>query len=91
MKNLSSQQRHDYIEGAKARANKQDFRPLATKAWQEGFESMHELVASVEQDIVLLVFKYQTVATNRIEELLEEHTRATAVASSATGSTGSGQ
>ena len=89
-KSQESKNLDEYIAGAKARALKEDFRPLATSSWQEGFNSLQEILGPIEQDIFLLTLKYKAVAEKRIKEL-EETARAQAVAASATGSTGSTQ
>lgn len=81
-----------YVQGAGWRARKLDMPGrIMDPEWERGYNEMNALLTPIEQEIVLATFKYQTTAQNRMKELMEESTRAQAVASSATGSTGSGQ
>ncbi len=82
----------DYIKGALCRAQKTDIPGVTqSKEWYDGYEDMQQRLSPIETTILTATMQYKAVAEKRIQELLEEHTRATAVASSATGSTGSSQ
>lgn len=59
---------HDYIEGAKARAQKLDFK-FVSDEWTRGFNDMTEKLSPIETDIIKLTFQYQTVAVGFVREL----------------------
>ncbi len=58
----------DYINGAKARATKEQFRWVSAE-WTAGFDDMTEKLSPIETDIIKLTFKYQTVACGFVREL----------------------
>lgn len=58
----------DYIEGAKARALKEQFR-FVSEEWTRGYNDMTERLSPIETDIVKLTFQYQTTASSFVREL----------------------
>lgn len=76
-----------YIEGAKARANKEPFKWVSDE-WTEGYEYMQNLLSPIETRIVQAALQFKVVAETAIREM-EERFRDRGTAEPAGASAGS--
>lgn len=58
----------DYINGAKARATREQFR-FVSDEWTRGYNDMTDKLSPIETQIITLTFQYQTVACGFVREL----------------------
>jgi hypothetical protein len=59
----------DFINGAKARALREPWRPDATGEWKRGYHSMEERVSSFENQLQRAALGYKSAAEKYVREL----------------------